>query len=388
MPPIGKDLFKSACSRIWKQGSGSREGQREHLAQGKFKHEETWKNLYLYKAKGKFYTYWTDFKHPDGKRTSICKSEKEILKEFLNELQRVLKINMVQHLYDLACKWDILREFWKWFDFIITKEERDYINNSFWQEVVEIEYDDKKLIDILKANDEKIKELKKKPLYIFYEESNTEEEKEKMSKMAILEREKEIFILEQKQNFFTNIFNATPQVQITKKELEAEHEQKEILLQQKSHLEEEIKGADLKYAKLWYGADIAQAMKKELFEQIQDIEMKLETMKENENFEDFLKRIPEIINNLHELASNMLTNEENEWFREQIKELMQYTLHELTLNNKKELKIKLLDALENPENVDFSNGAPSNSFKFLQDNSFLEVLLIKIRLVIFQVSIL
>lgn len=55
---------------------------------------------------------------------------------------------------------------------------------------------------------------------------------------------------------------------------------------------------------------------------MQDIEMKPETRKENENFEYFLKRIPEIINNLHELASNMLTNEEKEGFREQIKELM------------------------------------------------------------------
>ena len=98
-------------------------------------------------------------------------------------------------------------------------------------------------------------------------------------------------------------------------------------------------------------------MKKELFEQIQDIEMKLETMKENENFEEFLQRIPEVINNLHELARNTLNNAENQAFREQVKELMQFTLHELTLNNKKALKIRLFEALEHPENIDFSNGA-------------------------------
>lgn len=70
-------------------------------------------------------------------------------------------------------------------------------------------------------------------------------------------------------------------------------------------------------------------------------------------------------------------------FCEDLKLLIEIVIHELEINEQKELKIKLFKGLEILENLNFRNGALSNSFKFLQDNSFLEVLLIKIRLVIF-----
>lgn len=52
-----------------------------------------------------------------------------------------------------------------------------------------------------------------------------------------------------------------------------------------------------------------------------------------------------IINHIHELASNMLNNEEKSEYRNDIKILIEMIVHELEINNKKELIIKLFEGL-------------------------------------------
>ena len=65
--------------------------------------------------------------------------------------------------------------------------------------------------------------------------------------------------------------------------------------------------------------------------------------------EEFINRLPEIITNLHELSSKMLSNQEYEGWREDLRKFIQIVSHELILTNKKELKIKLFEGLENLE---------------------------------------
>ena len=58
----------------------------------------------------------------------------------------------------------------------------------------------------------------------------------------------------------------------------------------------------------------------------------------------------------HDLSSRVLSEADYEWMREDIKQLMELVSHELILDNKKELKVKLLEGLENLETVEMWNG--------------------------------
>lgn len=104
-PPIERDLWEKANSKVGKRGYGFGEWQAEHIAPWILKHEG-WKNLSLYKAKGKYNTYQTDIKWENGKRKSIGIMEKDIVKRFLSEvmpkIQFILyKINKSKELNDI-----------------------------------------------------------------------------------------------------------------------------------------------------------------------------------------------------------------------------------------------------------------------------------------------
>ena len=90
-------------------------------------------------------------------------------------------------------------------------------------------------------------------------------------------------------------------------------------------------------------------MKQDTEKEIQKLEAQIDLLSEDTNIEEYLDRLPEILQNLHELADRVLSNEDYERYRDDIKQLMEIVLHELTLTNKKELKIKLLDSLEKLE---------------------------------------
>lgn len=65
--------------------------------------------------------------------------------------------------------------------------------------------------------------------------------------------------------------------------------------------------------------------------------------------EQYLERLPEIVQKLHELSSKVLSEADYEGMRNDIKQLIEIVSHELILNNKKELKVKLSEVLENLE---------------------------------------
>lgn len=73
-------------------------------------------------------------------------------------------------------------------------------------------------------------------------------------------------------------------------------------------------------------------------------------LSESSNIEEYLDRLPQIVLDLHELASRVQSEADYEEMRDDIRQLMELVSHELTLTNKKELRIKLLDAFENLEN--------------------------------------
>lgn len=60
----------------------------------------------------------------------------------------------------------------------------------------------------------------------------------------------------------------------------------------------------------------------------------------------FFARIPQILKDLHELVSNTINKAESKGVREDLKTLIALTTHELFLDNKKALKIRTFEALD------------------------------------------
>ena len=122
-----------------------------------------------------------------------------------------------------------------------------------------------------------------------------------------------------------------------------------MLLEKMEILTEEKKSIDKKAFKLGYSADIANEMKRETEEEVQAIQRQLDDLWESTNMEQYFARLPDILQNLQELASNVLSEADYGEWRWDIKQLMELVSHELILTNKKELKVKLFEGLENLE---------------------------------------
>jgi len=91
-------------------------------------------------------------------------------------------------------------------------------------------------------------------------------------------------------------------------------------------------------------------MKKETEMEIQEVQSQIDLLSESTDIEQYLDRLPEILQKLHELAGRVLSEADYKGWRDDIKQIMEIVLHELILTNKKELRIKLLEGLEKLEN--------------------------------------
>lgn len=89
-PPIDRMLWDRANALIGKRGNGFWLGQEDHIAKGKLKYE-TWKSLYMYKAKGKYNAYQTEIQGENGERKTIGVMESVIVKGFLAEVVPKIK---------------------------------------------------------------------------------------------------------------------------------------------------------------------------------------------------------------------------------------------------------------------------------------------------------
>lgn len=316
-PPIDTNLWEDANGRIWKRGHGFWEWQKDHIAPGILKHESG-KSLYMYKAKGKYNAYQTEIKVENGKRKSIGIMEREIIKEFLSEV-----IPRIRSCYNKIHRIGIATFY---------SEECEKIQK--WeqtpQELLNRMYDD-----------------------IFFKKHLYYDEGVENTIPYIIDKNT-------KENL-THVLWESPAVKNETEEKMKNDERKlqiEVELQRK---EEETKKEKVNLTRLLgkgiIEKDIYDATIQSLSSEIDELKYELNTLSESTNMEEFINRLPEIITNLHELSSRVLTDAEYEWWRDDVKKLMQIVLHELTLTNKKELKVKLFEGLENLETDKMWNGA-------------------------------
>lgn len=149
------------------------------------------------------------------------------------------------------------------------------------------------------------------------------------------------------ENLFLETLNKTPLAQEKQKEKEERKKQKEVLQQKIKELEEQKKQVRINAIIQMRPQEMIDETMQFMDKEIETIKNEMENLNNDEDFSEFVARIPEIIIHLHKHLEKGLIEGENEEQREEIKKLMELTLHKLTLTNKKALKIRLFETLEN-----------------------------------------
>ena len=388
-PPIDFDLWERANAKVGKRGYGFWDWQKDHIAPWLLKHENG-KALSIYKAKGKYNAYQTEIKWENGERKSIGIMEKDIVKRFLSEvmpkIQFILyKINKSKELNDMIEAGEKhLERIKKGEISVITFKDKE------WNSVNKIsnkERETKITTDMLASNMEELNLLQqcnsydefniKRQIDMAYivgemvkQTSDTDDINEMVNKGILTEEQakqskecddlvKDYFLENERLSYqdLKNILNKSPDLEKNNTEKELRELKKKELEEQKKELEEQ-KRTITKNAILWgFSREETSEVIEDTEKAIKATENQINELWESTDIEQYLDRLPEIIQNLHELAGRVLSDGDYEWWRDDIKQLMGIVLHELTLTNKKELKIKLFDALEKLETGEIWNGA-------------------------------
>jgi molecular chaperone DnaK (HSP70) len=85
---------------------------------------------------------------------------------------------------------------------------------------------------------------------------------------------------------------------------------------------------------------------KDMESAINRIDEEINEFSENSDMEKYLDRLPEVLLKTFELASNAVQKREIKDIHDDVLKLLELTTFELTVNNKKELKVKLFDVLD------------------------------------------
>ncbi len=149
-------------------------------------------------------------------------------------------------------------------------------------------------------------------------------------------------------------------------DMSTEHntKQEEIvqLQNQKQKIEEETKQEKINLTRLLAKGTIKEEDYIETLQHIenqkQDIDNQMEKLWESTDIEQFLERLPEILSKTFELASKVLSNEDIDGIRSDMRQLIEIVTFELEISTKKELTVKLFEGLNN---LVFLNGAPDKN---------------------------
>ena len=118
------------------------------------------------------------------------------------------------------------------------------------------------------------------------------------------------------------------------------------LEKQMEDIEQEKKKYRREAIKMGYSKEEINETTQEMDADIKRIQHQIDEFSENTEMEKYLMRLPEVLIKTFELASNVLQEKKNERIKEDILKLVELTTFELTVDNKKELKVKLFDVLD------------------------------------------
>ena len=121
---------------------------------------------------------------------------------------------------------------------------------------------------------------------------------------------------------------------------------KERLLWERKKKEEDKKTI-MKNALIWgFSIDIANEAVCDIEKEITSIDSQIEELSQSSDIEEFLGRLPDILWKTFELSSKVLSGADIEAMKADILKLIEICTFELSINTKKELKVKLFWPLE------------------------------------------
>jgi len=127
-----------------------------------------------------------------------------------------------------------------------------------------------------------------------------------------------------------------------------------ILQKQKETLEEEKKAYRRKALNMDFSKEEIDETTKDIEKSINRIEKEINELSESSDMEKYLERLPLILSKTFELASKAIPKAEDDGMKDDILKLLEITTVELTISNKKELKVKLFDVLDRLVSDDYS----------------------------------
>lgn len=102
-----------------------------------------------------------------------------------------------------------------------------------------------------------------------------------------------------------------------------------------------------------YDKEIVDELVQEQQSAINTIKEKIYNLSQETEIEQFIDALPDILAKTFELSKKAFLDQDFEQSRQEIMKLIEITTFELTVNTKKELRIKLFDWLASFEKVDF-----------------------------------
>ncbi len=118
------------------------------------------------------------------------------------------------------------------------------------------------------------------------------------------------------------------------------------LRKRKVGLEEERKSYRKKAPIMGYSFEEIKETTEEYDTNISLLDSEIAEVSQSTHMDKYLERIPEILCSTFELANSTLTEAEKGEKKENLLKLLELTTFELTVNDKKELKVKLFDVLD------------------------------------------
>ena len=132
----------------------------------------------------------------------------------------------------------------------------------------------------------------------------------------------------------------------TKDFQEAKVSQIKQLQKQKESVEQDRKNYRRDALKVGYNREEIEETTKDMDEDIRVIEGQISELSESSDMEQYLEKLPTMLLKTVELSGNAIQKRNTVGMREDIKKLLEITTVELTITNKKELKVKLFEVLD------------------------------------------
>lgn len=368
--PISNAFFNDLQKCIGRKSWAYWEKQEEHLLPNKIK-SESGLDFSLYYSKWKYRNYNGTYIDSNGNRKMIHITEENILVWVAREVEKIIVV-LTQKIF-----WEkqmIQKERFKKSEkeAIIAYKWESYYTEAELEEIVTEELGKRRnhefsiweIYRILRLNDNNIAlQINEKKLLLaqFYidgiekfwpnEAYSIENYEESAQKIA---QELET-LLEVKNQKMRELIEQSDYFKELKEKAEVNKIWIEVLLERKSRLESDIKDIRARYRKLGYSSEEAEEDSKEYQKEIEGIDGQIKNLSESADVSLLFEKLPIVLAKIFELFSNTINKAKVIGSRADFQYILEIIAFELQISTKKELKIKLLDGIDD---ILFLNGAP------------------------------